>query len=138
MADLLKVVEDHSDPTTANLSVIEFSRLPWQPKRIYWLSNFVGDSTRGNHAHRELSQIFIVLSGTLDLEVFHGENKEVFHLHPNALDVHLSPGTWRVISNPSPDAVLLVLADSEYDESDYIRDWNEYLEWFSASEQNTV
>jgi len=136
VANLLKIIEDHSDTSSANLSVIEFDKLPWQPKRIYWLSNFVDESTRGNHAHRELSQIFIALSGTLDLEVFHGLSKEVFHLSPNGPEVHLSPGTWRVISKASADAILMVLADSTYDESDYIRDWDEYLEWFTGSNLN--
>lgn len=136
MANLLNVVADHSDSASASLSVIEFGNLPWQPKRIYWLSDFVDESTRGNHAHRKLSQIFVAVSGAVDLEIFHGVERKVYHLSQDSLALQLRPGTWRVISNATSDAILMVLADAPYDESDYIRNWDEYLAWFNSEHIN--
>jgi hypothetical protein len=129
VAKLIKVVKDHSDPNTASLSVLEFSLLPWEPKRIYWLSNFKDGQSRGNHAHKNLSQIFIAANGEIDIEISSGLSRESFTLSNNGLALELEPGSWRVISNASEDALLMVLASHPYAEEDYIRNWDEYLEW---------
>lgn len=135
MPNIISTVEDFSDPSSASLSVLEFGRLPWTPQRIYWLSDFVSETARGHHAHKNLSQVFAVIKGSLTLTICVGENCESFTLTPDSGQVQLEPGCWRIISNASRDAVLMVLADAPYDESDYIRDWDEYLKWFSSFEK---
>lgn len=99
---------------------------------MYWLTNFNEGSSRGNHAHRNLSQIFIAMTGTIEIEIFHGIQKKTYFLTENQSALHLSPGAWRVITNPSPDALVMVLANLPYDEADYIRDWDEYLVWYQS------
>lgn len=124
--------EDHSDPNTATLGVLECFNLPFEVKRIYWLSNFVKGVTRGNHSHKTLNQAMIMISGQMDLELYFGPDKTKFHLDANSNYVLVPAGHWRVMSNATSDAVLLVVADSEYSEKDYIRNWNEYQEWFAG------
>jgi dTDP-4-dehydrorhamnose 3,5-epimerase-like enzyme len=129
MSEIRKFREDHSDPDSADLFVFEFSNAPWTPVRIYVMQNFVEGKTRGNHAHKRLSQIFIMLSGSLQLEIHRGEHCQSYILTPQSGEMELKPGAWRKISNASKDAILLVLADAAYDEEDYLRDWDEYLNW---------
>lgn len=132
MHQLITVAESSSDTRSACLSFLEFSNLPWIPKRAYWLKNFKEDALRGNHAHKSLSQLFILLSGRLVIELYEGEQLHAYKLGEDSPQLLVSPGYWRVIKSASPDAVLLVLADSPYEESDYIRDWDEYLQWFTG------
>ena len=97
------------------------------------MRDFVAGKTRGNHAHKRLSQIIIMISGTIRLDLNSGEECFTHHLSRTSGEVLILPGAWRVFSNPSPDAIVLVLADSPYDESDYIRNWEEYLLWFNQN-----
>ena len=129
MSEIKKFRKDHSDPDSADLFVFEYSKLPWIPARMYVMQNFVEGRTRGNHAHKRLSQIFIMISGSLQLEIYRGENRQNYILTPQSGELELKPGAWRVISNASKDAALLVLADEAYDEEDYMRDWDVYLNW---------
>jgi dTDP-4-dehydrorhamnose 3,5-epimerase-like enzyme len=129
MAKYIFNVEDYSDPNSAKLNVMEFSGLPWSPKRIYWLTDFTNSSTRGNHAHRQLSQVFLMLKGSVKIVLFKGSEFEEVYLTPQSGQLLIEPGIWRVISEASDDALLMVLADQPYKEEDYIRNWDEYLEW---------
>ena len=121
-----------SDPETATLASLEFSSLPFAPKRIYWIQDFTPQAVRGNHSHKELTQIFIMLSGQLTLEVFEGTKSNKYEISRLSPPLIVPPGTWRIMSNASADALLFVLADRPYEEKDYIRDWNEYLNWYSG------
>lgn len=125
---------DRSDPESASLGVVEFSELSFSPKRIYWMSDFVKGKTRGNHAHKTLNQIFIAAQGTLKLELTDGKISKTIYLSKESGYLYITPGIWRVISGASDNAVLLVLADQPYDEQDYIRDWDQYLQWRSQLE----
>lgn len=127
--------ENHSDPDSASLFVFEFAKLPWQPQRMYLLQDFIGGKIRGNHAHKSLSQIFVMVSGTIRLDIYRGEVRSTYNLSRESGEILLSPGTWRVFSNASPDAIVLVLADSPYDESDYLRNWEDYLYWFNQNNE---
>jgi dTDP-4-dehydrorhamnose 3,5-epimerase-like enzyme len=129
MAKYIFNVEDYSDPNSAKLNVMEFSGLPWHPQRIYWLTEFTNNFTRGNHAHRQLSQVFLMLKGSVKIGLYKGSEFEEVFLSPESGQLLIEPGMWRVISDASDDALLLVLADQPYAEEDYIRNWDEYLEW---------
>jgi hypothetical protein len=82
---------------------------------------------RGNHAHKKLHEFLICLSGTLDVEVDDGQSKTAFHLDSPSTGLHLPPMIWAIEKNFSPGSVCLVLASDVYDESDYIRDYAEFL-----------
>lgn len=122
--------ETHSDPSSARLGVLEFSNLSFLVKRVYWLSNFVEGVSRGNHAHKNLNQVMLMIKGRLDLELCFGFESKTIELNEQSDYVLVPAGHWRVMKNASPDAALLVLADSEYRPDDYIRNWDDYLLWF--------
>jgi dTDP-4-dehydrorhamnose 3,5-epimerase-like enzyme len=121
-----------SDPTSASLMVVEFKDLDFKPERIYWMSEFVSGTTRGNHAHKTLRQAFFVMSGSVTLDLYRGETKTSVEMNKTSLILRVNPGIWRVIRNASKDCVMMVLADQPYDEDDYIRNWNDYLNWFDS------
>jgi dTDP-4-dehydrorhamnose 3,5-epimerase-like enzyme len=121
--------DDHSDLSSASLGVLEFYKLPFLAKRVYWLSKFVTGVSRGNHAHKTLNQVMIMISGQLELELSFGYEKTTILLNEKSDYILVPAGFWRVMRNASMDAVLLVVADSEYLEEDYIRNWNEYIKW---------
>ena len=129
-----KVIEQHNDPLSANLGVLNFSDVPFEVRRIYWISNFKNGTIRGRHAHKSLTQMMLVLSGSLELLLYEGHECEYFFMQAGDDPILINPGKWRVMKNGSIDAVVLVLASHEYDESDYIRDWNSYLEWHNSQQ----
>lgn len=120
---------NRSDSTSASLEIVEFSLLSFVPRRIYWMQNFIHGTTRGNHAHKTLNQAFVVIRGSLTVELSDGEIWEKHALSAESGYLSIQSGLWRVISEASTDAILLVLADQPYDESDYIRDWQTFLHW---------
>lgn len=115
------------------LGVLDFNELPFMPKRIYWITDSSEKVTRGAHAHKLLNQVFLVLSGSVDVEISKGLAKQTFNLTAQGPILILGPGYWRNIRLLTPSSLLLVLCDRQYEENDYIRDWEEYLEWYKAS-----
>lgn len=116
------------------LGVLDFNKLPFLPRRIYWITDSPENVTRGAHAHKLLNQVFLVLSGSVMIDTFKGLEKQSFNLIAEGPVLMLEPGCWRDIKLLTPDSLLLVLCDREYEESDYIREWEDYLEWFKANE----
>ena len=126
----LELIRDFSDLNSAKLKVLEFTQLDFVPKRIYWMFDFVEGVSRGNHAHIRLKQYFFAIRGSVVVDLFNGNEIESYSLSTNSGMLSVNPGQWRVIRNASPDAILMVIADREYDESDYIRQWDSYLAWY--------
>ena len=116
------------------LGVLDFNKLPFLPRRVYWITDTPGNIARGAHAHKLLNQVFLVLSGSAMIDIFKGPEKQSFNLVAEGPILILEPGYWRNIKLLTPDSLLLVLCDREYEESDYIREWEDYLEWFRANE----
>lgn len=114
---------------SGTLGVLDTSDLPFFPRRIYWIHSVPKDESRGNHAHKELNQFFVVLKGEVSIEISSNKQKEVVILDSGNKFLVLNSGYWRKLFNFSPDAVILVGADSEYNSHDYIHDWDEYLIW---------
>lgn len=136
MAFELNLPSNLSDATSASLRVIEFKELDFIPARIYWMSNFVEGTSRGNHAHKALRQAFFVMRGSVDIDLFWGETKTTYRLSEESKVLRIDAGYWRVIRNASSDCILAVLADQAYDESDYIRSWESYQLWFQSGRQD--
>lgn len=123
-------VSSSLDPASANLFSFEFYDVPFAVKRAYWIQDFVPSSVRGNHAHRNLNQIMILLKGSLELTLNRGGEVSQVNLE-NPGDHALIPNaTWRSFSTRDSQTVVLVLADEHFDASDYIRNYEEYLDWF--------
>ena len=113
------------------LGVIEFKSLPFQPKRIYWLAEVPIDGERGHHAHKHLTQLMCVPSGSVDIDIYEGRNVSRYHLDSGSPALLLKPGLWRELKNFQVGTTVLVLCDDNYIEEDYIRDYQIYLDWFS-------
>ena len=96
-------------------------------KRVYYLYDVPGGSERGGHAHKELFQLIIAASGSFDVIIDDGRNKKIIQLNRPNFGLLVVPGIWREIVNFSSGAICLVLASEKYLESDYIRDFNEFI-----------
>lgn len=124
----------HSLQKTENgdLGVVEFAELPFEPQRIYWLTGVDDYKSRGHHAHKKLRQYFVVVKGSVDIFLSDGVEDFSTTLQADGNALLLAPGLWREIKNFSTNAVLLVICDRPYSEDDYIRDFNQFLDWKKA------
>ena len=121
-------IRRYSD-TRGYLSVIENDvDIPFEIKRIYYLY-LVPEVARGAHAHKELQQLLIATSGSVDVIMDDGTSKKTFHLDKPWKGLLVAPGLWRDLENFSGGAVLMCLASEKYDAADYIRDYNEFLNY---------
>lgn len=110
-----------------NLTFIEGgNHIPFDIARVYYLYDVPGGAQRGGHAHRQLSQLIIAMSGSFDVHLDDGAGKRTFHLNRSYHGLHVCPMIWREIDNFSSGSVCLVLASHRYDESDYYRDHDEF------------
>lgn len=113
--------------TRGYLSVVENGLdIPFDIKRIYYLY-MVPEVARGAHAHKELQQLLIATSGSVEVIMDDGTNKKSFMLDKPWKGLYVPAGLWRDLENFSGGAVLLCLASEKYDAADYIRDYNEFL-----------
>ena len=110
-----------------NLTVIEGTRLiPFDIKRIYYIYDIPEGVERGSHAHRNLHQLIIAVSGSFDIVLDDGINKRLFHMNRSHFGLYVCPMIWRTLNNFSSGAVCLVLASEFYDENDYIRSFSDF------------
>lgn len=118
---------------SGTLGILDSPELPFQPKRLYWIHSVPAGFTRGNHAHKKLQQFFLLIKGSVSIELSDGHETKSLLMHENREVLVVSPGLWRKLSNFSPDAIVIVGADSIYDPEDYIHDWKEFLAWKKVS-----
>ena len=111
-----------------NLTFIEGGRhIPFDIQRVYYLYDVPGGAERGGHAHKELHQLIIAMSGSFDVVLDDGRNKKRIHLNRSYQGIYVCPMMWRELDNFSSGSVCMVLASNLYDEVDYYRDYDEYL-----------
>ncbi|SDH35307.1 dTDP-4-dehydrorhamnose 3,5-epimerase [Flavobacterium omnivorum] len=120
----IPVVED----TRGNLAFIQEAVLPFEFKRVYYLFDVPSNAFRGGHSHIVQQEVLIALSGSFEVVLNDGIEKKSFLLNKPNIGLHIPTGIWRELQNFSSGAVCLVLASDVYDEEDYIRDFNEFLE----------
>jgi len=117
-----------SDPR-GNLTFIEGDRhVPFTIRRVYYLYDVPGGAERGGHAHRHLEQLIVAMSGSFDVVLDDGTNRTRFHLNRSYNGLYVCPMTWRELDNFSSGSVCMVLASRPYEESDYYRDYERFLE----------
>jgi len=116
-------IESRSGNITAVQNQVE---IPFDIKRVYYLYDIPGGEDRGAHAHKQLEQIIIAASGSFDVMIDDGESKKTILLNRPYFGLHVKSGIWRDIFGFSSGAICLVLASEIYQESDYIRDYNEF------------
>ena len=121
---------DKNHREKGNITVLENSKIiPFDIKRIYYLYDVPGGEQRGGHAHKELSQLIIAAGGSFDVELDDGNNKRTITLNRPYQGLHVVPGIWRELKNFSSGSTCLVLASNIFETEDYIRDYNDFLNY---------
>jgi dTDP-4-dehydrorhamnose 3,5-epimerase-like enzyme len=111
-----------------NITVIENGlTVAFDVNRIYYLYDVPGGESRGGHAHKELKQLIIAASGSFNVVLDDGRTKRTFTLNRPYQGLLVVPGIWRELNDFSSGSVCLVLASEHYSESDYLRDYDEFL-----------
>ena len=119
----------HTD-RAGNISIAENNiNLPFEVKRVFYTYDIPGGVDRGAHAHKECHQFLIAASGSFEVEMDDGINKRTIVLNRPYYGLHLPPGIWASEKSFSSGSVCLVLASQGYEEEDYIRDYNEYVNY---------
>lgn len=117
-----------TDPR-GNLTFIEEKRhVPFDIKRVFYLYDVPTGADRGAHAHRSLHQCLICLAGSFDVSISDGRESRRVHLNRPWRGLHIPPMIWAAEVDFDPGSVCMVLASSLYDESDYLRDYDDYLD----------
>lgn len=124
-----------ADPR-GNLSFIEGgNHIPFDIKRVYYLYDVPGGAERGGHAHKALQQLIIAISGSFDIHLDDGVERRTIHLNRSYDGLLITPMIWREIDNFSSAAVCLVMASERYDESDYYRNYDEFVQATKMKQQ---
>ena len=123
-------LDKHHSERKGNLSVVENGdTLPFDVKRVYYLYDVPGGESRGAHAHKNLKQLIIAASGSFTVTLDDGKVKRSFTLNRPYQGLLVVPGIWRELDDFSSGSVCLVLASEKYDAEDYIRDYEEFIEY---------
>lgn len=113
-----------------NISVVENKKnVPFEIRRVYYLYDVPGGESRGAHAHKELYQLIIAASGSFTITLDDGEVKRTFLLNRPYQGLLIVPGIWRTLDDFSSGSVCMVLASEKYDEKDYIRTYEEFINY---------
>ncbi len=118
-----------SDPR-GNLSIIEqLEQIPFEIKRVHWIYDVPGGEDRGGHAYKETEEFVVALSGSFDVVVDDGNVRKNYSLNRSYFGLYVPKGMWRTMTNFSTNSLALVLSSTEYDEHDYVSDYEEYKAW---------
>lgn len=119
----------HGDDRGQLIALEELKDIPFKIKRVYYIYDTKDGVRRGFHAHKKLEQILICVSGSCKIHLDNGKETAEVLLNTPDEGLYISNATWREMYDFSPDAVLLVLASELYDEKDYIRNYDKFLEY---------
>lgn len=128
--------QPHGDDRGQLVSLEEFADIPFRIKRVYYMYDTVPDVHRGKHSHKELEQILICIHGSCKVLLDNGKEKKIVPLEKPYEGLYIAHNMWREMYDFSEDAVLMVLASEIYDESDYIRDYGEFLKIMKTEEKS--
>ena len=121
--------EEHGDDRGTLVSVEQMKNLPFEIKRCYYMYDTKPGVRRGFHAHKALKQVLICVHGCCKVLLDNGHEKEVVSLDKPNLGLIIESNIWREMFDFSEDAVLMVLASELYDESDYIRNYDDFIKY---------
>jgi dTDP-4-dehydrorhamnose 3,5-epimerase-like enzyme len=123
--NLPKIVDERG-----NLTFIEEeNHIPFKIKRVYWIYDVPGGQKRGGHAFKEQQEFIVALSGSFDVEIDDGKQKQTFSLNRSYYGLYIPNGLWREMNNFSTNSLALVLSSTEFSEDDYIRDYAAFLKY---------
>lgn len=123
-------LDRHHSNRKGDISVVENGiTVPFDVKRVYYLYDVPGGVSRGGHAHKELYQLIVAASGSFTVILDDGKVKRSFHLNRPYQGLLVTPGIWRTLEDFSSGSVCMVLASEKYDAADYIRDYDEFIQY---------
>ena len=105
--------------------------VPFDIKRVYYIYEVNQEKRRGFHSHKELEQVLICVHGSIKILVKTPEEEKVVVLDNPNKGLYIGPDIWREVYDFENDGVLLVLASNHYDEKDYIRNYDDYVEYYN-------
>ena len=123
--ELPKIVDPRGNLTVAE----QMKNVPFDIKRVYWTYDVPGGESRGGHAHKNLYQLVVAMSGSFTVTLDNGEERETILLNHPWQGLLIKPGMWRTLDDFSSGAVCMVLASELYEEDDYIYDYDEFLNY---------
>lgn len=123
--------QPHGDERGQLIAIEEQKDIPFAIKRVYYMYDTGKGVVRGHHAHKKLQQILVCIHGSCKIRLDNGTEKKVVALEKPYEGLYVSNAMWREMYDFSPDAVLMVFASELYDESDYIRNYDEFLKYVS-------
>jgi dTDP-4-dehydrorhamnose 3,5-epimerase-like enzyme len=125
LIDLPKILDQRG-----NLSFIEEEKhIPFKINRTYWIYDVPGGETRGGHAFKLQQELIVALSGSFDIVIDDGTKKDVFSLSRSYYGLYVPAGFWRQMQNFSTNSLALVLCSTLFDENDYIREYQSFLDF---------
>ena len=133
MQVIKSMFQPHGDDRGQLVALKEFKDIPFRIRRVYYMYDTASGVTRGKHAHKSLQQILICIHGSCKILLDNGKEKKIVPLEKPYEGLYVSNNMWREMYDFSPDAVLMVLASELYDESDYIRDYDDFLDFLKYS-----
>lgn len=123
--ELPKILDDRG-----NLTFVESEKhIPFKIKRTYWIYDVPGGEKRGGHAFKEQQELIVALSGSFDVIVDDGKEKKTFSLNRSYYGLYIPTGLWRQMENFSTNALAMVLSSTPFSESDYIREYSDFLKY---------
>lgn len=133
-----KIVREIKSPG-GSLSFFEFQKeLSFEIKRIYYIYNFSEQNRRGFHAHKNLKQVMFCPHGRIEVEFNNGKEKEKYLLDSPTKILIVEKGYWREFVSLEEGSILCVGASDVYDENDYIRNYEDYLQWEEENNESTI
>ena len=121
--------QPHGDDRGQLVALEEHRDIPFEIKRVYYMYDTLEGVVRGHHAHKSLQQILVCIHGSCKIKLDNGTEQKVVPLEKPYEGLYVGPGMWREMYDFSPDAVLMVMASDPYDETDYIRNYEDFLEY---------
>ncbi len=123
--ELPKIIDPRGNLTVAE----QLRNIPYDVARVYWTYDIPSGEGRGGHAHKHCQETIIAVSGSFDVTLDNGTERKTFHLNHPWEGLYVGTGIWRTLDDFSTGAVCLVLASDWFDEDDYIRDYQDYLNY---------
>ena len=130
------VFQPHGDERGQLISLEEYNDIPFQIKRVYYMYDTGKNVVRGKHAHKTLQQILVCVHGSCKVLLDNGKEKKIVLLEKPYEGLYISNDMWREMYDFSSDAVLMVFASEVYNESDYIRNYDEFIDFVNRRDRD--